>query len=117
MLVCLARTANSFPVFARSPRFAVSILQAHHVELAERFAARRADKFDSAAVRATPSGLPAVAEALAVVECEMRNRHYAGDHIIMIGEVYGVQLADGAPMVYFQRGFHSLAGPPPGGEQ
>ena len=51
VLVCLARTANSFPVFARSPRFAVSILQAHHVELAERFAA-------NCSCSSSPSGPP-----------------------------------------------------------
>jgi flavin reductase ActVB len=108
--VCLARTANSFQVFARSPRFAVSILQHHHVEVAQRFAAKRRDKFDGSAITCTPSGLPAVAGALASVECEMRNRYDAGDHMIMIGQVYGVQLGEGAPMVYFERGFHRLAG-------
>jgi flavin reductase ActVB len=109
ILVCLARTANSFQVFARSPRFAVSILQAQHAEVAARFATKRADKFDGCIIAPSPSGLPVVAQALAVVECELRNRHEAGDHIIMVGQVYGVQLSEGSPMVYFERAFHRLA--------
>lgn len=35
ILVCLARSANSYPVFARCDRFAVSMPQPHHTVRAE----------------------------------------------------------------------------------
>src|SRR5436190_8717985 len=67
ILVCLAREAYSYRAFASSARFAVSILQAHHTDLARTFATPGADKFEGCALSRTPSGLPVVNGALAVI--------------------------------------------------
>lgn len=106
VLVCLARTANCFPVFASNPRFAISILPESRVDLALRFAGKSDDKFADGGFTRTPSGSMVVEDALAVVECVVDSRHDAGDHVILLGEVERVSLAgNGSPAVYVDRGF------------
>lgn len=108
ILVCLATSANSYPVFARCDRFAVSILRPQHTELAKRFASKDTDKFAGTFGR-TPGGLTVVDGALAVFECAVHQRHEAGDHVIMIGRVYWVRTRTGDPVVYHDRAFDTLA--------
>jgi flavin reductase ActVB len=109
VLVCLAKSANSYAVFARMGNFAVSVLQAHHAELAHRFATKNADKFSQGRFVHTARGRTVLAEALAVVECSVKSRHEVGDHIIMVGRVDAVLLGDmGAPAIYFDRNFSTV---------
>ncbi|MFD9884441.1 flavin reductase family protein [Streptomyces alboflavus] len=111
VLVCLAKSADSFATFASCGRFAVSVLGPEHRPLAERFATKGADKFASDGLSRTPGGLPAVAGALVELDCDMYARHPAGDHTILIGRVSGARLSEGAgtPMVYYERSFRFLA--------
>ncbi|MFI9765695.1 flavin reductase family protein [Streptomyces sp. NPDC052415] len=109
VLVCLANSADSAASFARCDRFAVSVLAPLHRPLAERFATKGADKFGAAGLRLSPGGLPAVERALSVLECAAHARHPAGDHTVLIGRVTGVRLGEGAPMVYYDRSFRTLA--------
>ncbi|MBF6051291.1 hypothetical protein AF335_07105 [Streptomyces eurocidicus] len=112
LLVCLATSARCYPVFARSPQFAVSMLrdEHEHTELARRFAGKSPDKFAGGGFVPTPHGGTVVAGALAVVECAVRRRVGAGDHVIILGEAEHVALPEpgGRPAVYVDRGFGSL---------
>jgi flavin reductase ActVB len=109
VLVCLARSARSHSVFTRNPNFAISILRSTHAELAQRFASTIPDRFAPGGFSYTPQGSIVLDEALAVVECSVYSRHEAGDHVIMVGEVGQVVLAErGGPAVYFDRGFRTL---------
>ncbi|WP_276528250.1 flavin reductase family protein [Streptomyces albireticuli] len=114
LLVCLATSARCYPVFARSPRFAVSLLREghEHSELARRFAGKSPDKFSDGGFVPTERGGTVVAGALAVVECVTRRRVDAGDHAIFLGEAEHVILPEGGgrPAVYADRGFRSLCG-------
>ncbi|MGH3566950.1 MAG: flavin reductase family protein [Pseudonocardia sp.] len=109
VLVCLARSANSYPVFVRSNRFAISILQADHVEVARRFASKNTEKFACGEFARTASGATVLETASAVVECSVYRRYEAGDHMIMVGAVEHVSLTDvRAPVVYFDREFNTI---------
>jgi flavin reductase ActVB len=109
VLVCLARTASSYPVFARSRDFAVSMLRAHHVPLAHRFASKTDDKFGHGDFVHTERGRTVLTGASAVVECLVHSRHEAGDHMIMVGRVDAVMVGHkGTPTVYFDRGFGTV---------
>ena len=112
ILVCLARNANCYPVFTECRRFAVSILADHHVDVARRFATKRPDKFTDEAFRSTSHGLPAVADALCVVTCDVADLFDVGDHAILIGRAHEVEIGEGTPMVYFNRVFHQLTAKP-----
>jgi len=52
-------------------------------------------------------------DALAVVECSVDRRYEAGDHMIMVGKVEQVVLADlRRPAIYFNRAFSTICSPP-----
>lgn len=109
VLLCVARSAQCFPVFARASEFAVSVLREHHAELAARFATAGAEKFGPGGLGRTARGGVVVDDALAVVECLVEQRHDAGDHVIVVGRVVGTHLTEsGAPAVYFNRRFAAL---------
>ncbi|WP_188190212.1 flavin reductase family protein [Nonomuraea sp. SYSU D8015] len=109
LLVCLAQTANCYPVFASCARFAVSMLRDGQDEVALRFATTRADKFGSGIVSRTPAGLPVIDSALCAIECSIQDRYDAGDHMLLLGRVDWVQFQNGAPLIYFNRAFHRLS--------
>ncbi|GGL70658.1 actinorhodin polyketide dimerase [Streptomyces fumigatiscleroticus] len=109
VLLCVARSARCFPVFARAGEFAVSLLRDSHTELARRFATSAAEKFGTGLVR-TPRGGVVVDDALAVAECLVEQRHDAGDHVIVVGRVVGTRIPEhGAPAVWFNRRFAALS--------
>ncbi|RZU51623.1 flavin reductase ActVB [Krasilnikovia cinnamomea] len=109
VLVCVATSASCFPAFIRCGRFAVSVLRPEHAALARRFASRSAEKFAAGGLRPATSGLPVVDGALATLECRVYDRHLAGDHVILVGEVRRARWAGGTPLVYAGRVFTELA--------
>ncbi|WP_051742019.1 flavin reductase family protein [Streptomyces xylophagus] len=109
ILVCLANSADSAPTFESCDRFAVSVLAPAHRPLAVRFATKGTDKFAADGLRVSPAGLPTVDRALSELDCTPHARHPAGDHTVLIGRVTGVRLGEGSPMVYYDRGFRTLA--------
>jgi flavin reductase ActVB len=109
VLVCVANSANSYAVFAECRHFAISLLQPHHREIAQRFADKDVDKFADGGLILTQGELPAVDGALTVLDCVATDRRAAGDHLILIGQVEHAQVHEGEPMVYFSRGFRQIS--------
>ncbi|MDQ1050694.1 flavin reductase family protein [Streptomyces sp. V4I2] len=116
VLVCLAETSSSYAAFMDCGGFAVSLLSQEQSVLATRFATTGADKFRAEDTVTTPRLLPAVAGALAVLDCAVHARHPAGDHIILVGAVRHVlsgraESGRGEPLVYHDRAFRQLRRP------
>ncbi|MFQ5382537.1 MAG: flavin reductase family protein [Dehalococcoidia bacterium] len=106
VLVCLDRSAESFPVFEQAPSFAISILGADQEEAAVRFATRGADKFGGSVLEAgDATGLPLVAGAIAHLECAMHDQLEGGDHVILVGRVVRAASNGDRPLLYFNRAF------------
>lgn len=108
VLVCQALTAQSHAAFQDCEAFTVSVLRSGQGALATRFATRGADKFTAGGFARSAAGLPVVADPLVQLECTVRDRHPAGDHTILVGEVRAVRRGEGAALVYFDREFHGL---------
>jgi flavin reductase len=109
ILVCVGRDALMHDVLDRQPNFAVSILAADQAEVARYFADRRrpigAEQFD--AVSWSPgaySGAPLIDGALAHLECELDDRHEAGDHTIYIGRLLSLWRRPDADALLFLNG-------------
>lgn len=56
----------------------------------------------------TVDQLSALPDAVATVSCRLRDCHDGGDHVILVGEADGADVADGEPLVHAGRGFFSL---------
>lgn len=110
ILACLRRESETLAAVRTSRAFAVSVLAAQQRGLAERFARRTAaGSWDGLAHRRA-DGVPLLDDALATLECRLHELADGGDHVIVIGRVAGIGVADGDPLLYFQGAF--LDAPP-----
>jgi flavin reductase (DIM6/NTAB) family NADH-FMN oxidoreductase RutF len=53
-------------------------------------------------------GLPVLEGVLTAIECRLHSVLPGGDHSIFIGEVINVEIGEGAPLLYYRRGYHEL---------
>jgi flavin reductase (DIM6/NTAB) family NADH-FMN oxidoreductase RutF len=88
----------------------VNVLAADQLDVCNRFAFGKGDRFADTAYTLGESGLPILDGALAWFECHNRSRHEEGDHVIFVGEVERCGFSDGtAPLVYQGGQFSSTA--------
>jgi flavin reductase (DIM6/NTAB) family NADH-FMN oxidoreductase RutF len=114
LLVSLGSDSASARAIRAGRRFGVSILAAEQVAVAHLGAAPGAAKFlERFAVPDGPDlGSPAVAGALAHLDCTLAQAVPAADHTVFLGRVRGVRRGrPGEPLVYARRGYRTLAGP------
>jgi flavin reductase (DIM6/NTAB) family NADH-FMN oxidoreductase RutF len=87
VLWSLSRAAASMAVFSTGSHYAINILAADQKALAERFAARGADRWAGVTFDTGAGGAPLLHGAAATFECFNRSRYEEGDHVIFVGEV------------------------------
>ena len=99
-------SSQSYARLRESESFCVSVLSADQEALCRRFASREPDKFAGVAWSPAPTGSPRLDEAVAWIDCRVRDTHRAGDHDIVVGDV--VALGTGparGPLLFFQGGY------------
>lgn len=104
VLWSLSRRAGVLAAFSAGSHYAINILAADQHALAERFAARSADRFEGVALREGYCGAPVIEGAVAVFECFNRSRYDEGDHVIFVGEVEHCEHRAGAAPLLFHGG-------------
>ncbi|MDH4051688.1 MAG: flavin reductase family protein, partial [Rubrivivax sp.] len=80
VLWSLRLSSPSLPAFRAAPHFAINILAESQVELSRRFAAPAEDRFADGPWSPGAAGVPVLAGAAAVLECERTLEQVAGDH-------------------------------------
>ncbi|MBI2467578.1 MAG: flavin reductase family protein [Candidatus Rokubacteria bacterium] len=108
VLVCVDHAATAHPAVEAHGWFAVNVLGKSQEHLARRFAVSGSDKFAGVAFREGRAGLPILEDVVASLECRVVHRYAGGDHTIFVGQVEGVAVAGGPPLVYFQGGYYHL---------
>lgn len=108
--VFISHEADCYEAFLAASGFSVSVLGREQEELAQRFASKRTDKFSGIPTEWTPSGMPAIRGALAVLDCATVASVAAGDHDLLIGCLRDASAQSRAgPLVYFDRSYCSVA--------
>lgn len=102
LLICIAKTSTSLGHFRNSETFAVNILSASQIDLSNRFASRKADRF--AEVNWTPGqgGAPLIEKSAAWFDCSVHQFVDAGDHIVLIGRVTNFGQTDQPSLIYLK---------------
>ncbi len=104
----------SYELLEENSAFVVNVMayeQAVEVLFCGRCSGRNVDKFVTAnltSVSAQAVSVPAIAEALAHIECEVEAEYPAGDHIIVVGKVVAVS-AQAETLVKGQRALVAVA--------
>jgi flavin reductase (DIM6/NTAB) family NADH-FMN oxidoreductase RutF len=104
VLWSLARAAASLSVFSAGSHYAINVLAADQMPLAERFARRGADRWNGVPFGEGIGGAPLLQGAAATFECFNRSRYEEGDHVIFVGEVERCAHRIGASPLLFHGG-------------
>ncbi|MET8233598.1 flavin reductase family protein [Micromonospora sp. NPDC005298] len=118
VLVCVGRDALMHDILEQRPTFAVSILAADQTALARYFADKRRpvgqDQFNAVPWSpGTYSDAPLIDGSLAHLECELEQRHEAGDHTIYVGRVLSLWRRPGDDALLFLNGQFLRTDPAP----
>ena len=107
-LVCFENRARTLPIVREAGRFAVNVLNAGQEELAGIFASKlpEAEKLEGVEHH-FESGVPIIDGSLAWAVCDLRELMPGGDHTIAIGEVAGMGLGEGDPLLWYASRYHA----------
>jgi len=110
ILFCPAKSSSTWPKIRAAGSFCVNVMAGHHEEVTRQFAAKEADRFSGVDYEHRPTG-PALADAVAWIECSLHDEHDAGDHTIVVGRVVAIEAAsavDVEPLVFFRGSYGSF---------
>jgi flavin reductase (DIM6/NTAB) family NADH-FMN oxidoreductase RutF len=111
ILLCPAKSSTTWPGIRDAGQFCVNVMAGHHEEVTRGFSRKGVDRFSGVWVRNRPSG-PALADAVAWLECAIEAEHEAGDHTIVVARVLAIEAAAGtAPLVFFQGRYGTFSNP------
>lgn len=99
-----AKTSRAWPRMQRAGHFCVNFLGADQHELSDLMASKGANKFADVDWTTSKTGSALLEGAIGYVDCTIHAVHEAGDHVVVIGRVQDMDLADGdaRPLLYYQ---------------
>lgn len=109
VLICIGKAAPAHDAIRKGERFVVNVLGESQEAISNRFAMKHEDRFEGVAVRTGQLGVPIIEGCLAAIECRLHETLPGGDHTIFVGEVVHADIAEGAPLLYFQGGYRKLS--------
>lgn len=108
ILWSIDKRSSSYEVFAEATHFAVNILAADQIDLSNKFARSKDDKYANIDFELGAGQAPVLKECSAVFECERFNIIEGGDHWIIIGRVVNFQDNGRSPLLYHQGAYSSV---------
>lgn len=108
ILVAVDKRAAMLEFLNGNRCFAVSILRADQEDLSRRFAVPGPKDFSDLETTTAATGSPILVEALAFLDCRVRDVLPGGDHDIFLGEILEGDLRDGDPLLYFAGKYRRL---------
>ena len=101
LLVCLAKTAQSFDVFMSAAYFGINILSKDQKDISNLFSSQSSEKFASSDWVSGVNDIPIIKSCLSHFVCKTTKFVDAGDHVILIGEIIDYDMNIGSPLGYF----------------
>jgi flavin reductase (DIM6/NTAB) family NADH-FMN oxidoreductase RutF len=108
VLVCVNGGTAGAEAIEQNRGFAINVLGAHQEQISRYFSSkerpRGARAFDEVEHYTAVTGCPILEGAAAYLDCRLADAHEAGDHVIFIGEVLAIGLADDVEPLLFHGG-------------
>ncbi|MBX3510900.1 MAG: flavin reductase family protein [Hyphomonadaceae bacterium] len=101
LLWCLGDQSERYDVFAAAESWGLTVLGAEDEMLARRFAVAEREGMLTAEAEML-AGAPVLRAGVAQLSCRTHQRHQAGDHLVIVGEVLDVRVKPGAALTYFR---------------
>jgi flavin reductase (DIM6/NTAB) family NADH-FMN oxidoreductase RutF len=108
--VCVRSESGTWPRLRRSSQLGISVLGSNHEVACRSLADKHGDRFRDVAWRAGPGDAVFIEDAIACLACDLFAEIPAGDHIIALLLITGVQAdSTGEPLVFHRSQYRSLA--------
>jgi flavin reductase (DIM6/NTAB) family NADH-FMN oxidoreductase RutF len=111
VLVCLNNNGRAATAIAAEQCFTVNVLSADQQEDSRACTAPTEDRLATVEWQPGSNGVPVLARACAVFECERYALHPAGDHVILVGRVTNVRLRDDLGPLAYHDGTYVMVSP------
>lgn len=108
ILWSITSSAPSRPAFENFGAFAVNIMAKEDKEETLQFARPSDDKFGGVAWKRGWRDVPVLTNALATLECDVKQMIPCGDHHIVVGSVRAIDRRDGDPLLFYRGQFATL---------
>ncbi len=109
VLVCVAESAHSHEGLVGAPGFTVHVLSRAQDDLSTRFARWDPGRWDGLQPDEGPFGEPLLPLGVARLSCAHHMALDGGDHTVLVGRVLQAVTSDATPLVYWNRGYRSVA--------
>lgn len=109
MLVCVDRGSRTLRALEEAGRFGVNVLRGDAADLAVGFGSKApaAEKWEGVGWGES-LGIPVLDDAIVWIGCELRDVISGGDHVIVTGEVLGVEQREGRPLLFHEGTYRPL---------
>ena len=109
VLFSAGRHLRSYDAIANAEGFTINVLREEQKELSNRFARAGENKWENVRSRSGLQGGHIIEDSLVSFDCRTHKQYAEGDHLIIIGEVIGLQAAlHHDPLVFFRSTYCSL---------
>lgn len=108
LLVCPGKHLNSYSVFEMCDTFAVNILSESQESVSNEFASSKGDRFANVDWHLDANDCPVIDGCSATFSCRVYSREVMGDHLLLVGEVTGVEHAAKPGLGYCSNGYFTL---------
>ena len=108
LLVCPGKHISSFEVFNQASYFSVSVLAEGQEQISNTFASASDERFAQVAWHEDENNCALIDGAVATFSCKVHQRHLAGDHMVLIGEVLQLTCEEKPALGYCSSGYFSL---------
>jgi 3-hydroxy-9,10-secoandrosta-1,3,5(10)-triene-9,17-dione monooxygenase reductase component len=110
LLFCTSEGSATGAAIRRRGLFSVNILGRHQYDLSIRFTGTRKNRFEDLVVAFSSDGLPLLHSAAGQLCCRVTAIHKAGDHDIILGEVFSGEETTCSPLVFHKGAYGSFHG-------
>ena len=108
LLFCTSEGSATGTAIRKRGLFSVNILGQHQSDLSARFTGKQKNRFEDLAVAFSADGLPLLQGAAAQMCCRVTTVHKAGDHDIILGEVFSGEEIACNPLVFHKGAYGSF---------
>ena len=114
VLVCADKASDTHPVIAAGGVFALNLLASDQAVLSNRFASKKDEerRFEGIAWETEATGAPILPGTLGALDCRVVAAHEAGDHVIYIGQIEAIRVAEDREPLLYHRGSYGVFRPP-----
>ncbi|NDK89967.1 flavin reductase family protein [Gordonia desulfuricans] len=107
--VSIANGSKTWPDLRRAGHLGVTVLADHQGTVCRQLAGPVEQRFDGVPIKASDEGAVTLDEGLAHFDCTVYREVEAGDHIIVLLELHGVDHPEtGSPLIFHRSGFGKL---------